>query len=194
MTLPATKIESSNINELKLHAALMDVDVQTRELFSNVILITYDIPNTKDGAKARSTFLRDARRLGAAQHSESVYFMPWTFQTNLLITELSATKGGKVYTWHSQVEDERQIATLAIQYDTMIDSAIDALNERIAKIRTHLDKERFRVASKMIDRSLSALSDLELIVNNRNSERLQKDLKDVKRELAHVTLVCAYLM
>jgi len=68
---------------LKLMATLSGVEARVREHISDWILVTYDLPTTEEGNKARAKFLDDIRYIGGVMHSESCYLMPSSPESEL---------------------------------------------------------------------------------------------------------------
>ena len=139
------------MNGLKIaesFAKLQGVEIKSRELVEEWILITYDIPVTEEGNEARLKFLKQAPRIGAMMHSRSVYLMPNTQQAQLASVELSKINGAEVYLWTAKVEGE-QAVQITDFYDTKIQEQIDTINRRIVQEDALIADEKFGMADRM---------------------------------------------
>ena len=117
---------------LRAMSALSDTPVNIREVIDDWVLITFDIPTTEEGNKVRSEFYKVARRVGALQHTESVYLMPLTTETEMLALELSRI--GNVFIWTS-TPAENEARGITDNYDDIVDSQIDDVFGRIQKTK-----------------------------------------------------------
>ena len=124
--------QSDNLAGLKILGEIFEVPVNVKEFANDWILFTYDLPNTKEGTKARYEFLHKARWLGAMQHTESVYLMPWTNRSNAVALQLASV--GKVYLWYTKAGDEQQAINLTRDYDTGLEVRIEELSKRVDRI------------------------------------------------------------
>jgi hypothetical protein len=130
-------------------ARLQDVKINTRELVDEWILITYDIPVSEEGNKARFQFLKLAPRIGAVMHSRSVYLMPNTHQAQLAGVELSKVVGGEVYMWSSKVVGGMTNEDVTKFYDRKINEQIDHIEERMTQENTLIEEKHEGMADRM---------------------------------------------
>ncbi len=70
--------KASPFTEIEMLARLSDTKIKCRDIVDRWLLLTYDIPHNEKGDKARREFLNAATLVGATQHTESVYLLPWT--------------------------------------------------------------------------------------------------------------------
>jgi len=89
---------------LKLMATLSGVEAQVKEVLHDFILITYDLPTTEEGNKARAKFLDDIRYIGGVMHSESCYLMPSSPESELAAIQLAE----KTPSWKKHAEDGKE--------------------------------------------------------------------------------------
>lgn len=129
-------------------AKLQGVEIHTRELVDEWILITYDIPVTEAGKIARAKFLDMAPRIGAMMHSRSVYLMPNTQQAQLVAVELSKTVGGQVYLWTSKMEGDKAIEITRF-YDNRLNEEITNIEDRMEKEALLIKEEKLGMADRM---------------------------------------------
>lgn len=149
----------TGLNVAKALAKMKDIQINSRELIDEWVLITYDIPVTEDGNKARSNFLKLAPKIGAIMHSRSVYLMPNTKQAQAAAVELSATIGGDVYIWTSKV-DEQQAKQITSLYDKKISEKVEHLYDRIKKENELILNEKFGMADRMHRKSVNLFHQL----------------------------------
>lgn len=154
MTTKATKPDFTTIEVL---ARMTSTPIECKDLCDKWLLLTYDIPHTDKGDKARRAFLSSARMVGATRHTDSVYLMPWTRTAEVLALELA--RAGEVFVWTSQTTNEKKAAQITESYDQSMRPMLDEIEERIDRIDFHLDKKRFKRAKKMMDKT-------ELMVNS----------------------------
>ena len=170
--------ENEKLASLKTMAALSGVDVNVKSVCDDWLLLTFDIPATIEGNKARQDFYKRAKELGATQHSESVYLLPWCPETELLALDIS--KVGDVYVWVSHIKDEQRAQELTSKYDTDIEQQFKALEKRIAKMKQHLEGGKEGTAKRMVKKTNQMINDLTSIVARRGSTRLADRLDKVK--------------
>lgn len=148
-----------------------DIDIQVREFHSDWVLLTYDLPNTKEGTDARYKFLRMARYAGAIQHTESVYMIPWSNAVNGIIAELSSIGGGQIFVFHTKV-DEVQAVDLTNRYDDKLEETIESIMPRIPRINEHIADDHEQQARRMINKTWDMVQPMITAVAVRGDENL----------------------
>jgi len=128
---------------------LQGIQINTRELVDEWLLITYDIPVSEEGNKARFKFLKLAPTIGAVMHSRSVYLMPNTHQAQLAGVELSKTVGGEVYMWSSKVVGGMTNEDVTKFYDRKINEQIDHIVERMEQEVALIEENHEGMADRM---------------------------------------------
>lgn len=171
-------------DELEAHAKLFDVPIEVREIVDDWLLLTYDLPKSAEGDVARYWFLKEARKLGAVGHTESVYLMPWTIDASILAVELSRV--GKTYIWHTKVDDEKMARELTMHYDMAVANWLDDLNGRLERIGGHIANRKLKLAGHMVTRTLAMIAEMRQVINRRGSERLRDELARIEKELFRV--------
>ena len=166
--------------DLKAQAVILEAPVQVKEIVEEFLLITYDVPVSDEGNKARTEFLQRAASIGAVMHTESVYYMPWTQVAD--ITALKLSKIGKVYAWYAKADPETA-RDLTRHYDQQVMSWIDELDKRLDKIMGHINDGHIKLAHRMIERTLPMISEQEAIIKRRGSPALETALQGLKRTL-----------
>lgn len=170
-------------DELRVQAKVLGTPLEVREILDEFILITYDIPCTEEGNKARAYFLEMARRMGAVQHTESVYYMPWTQSAD--VAALVTAKAGRVYVWYTKADDATA-KLLTAHYDVAVIAWIDDVRERLERISHHIQEHHFGLAENMLEKTVELLLELDDIVARRRGKVLRDDLGALRREIGEV--------
>jgi hypothetical protein len=156
------------------------VEFHEKELVEDWILITYDLPVTKEGNAARSKFLHLAPHLGAMMHTRSVYFMPQTQQSEMAALELSRI--GKVFVWTSNLQGEKSKELTEI-YDSRIKDEIKVVLLRLNRIRKHIKEERWGFAQRMIDGTIQQFNLALYAVIQRGNKKMMEAMIDIRKEI-----------
>ena len=174
---------SEKAQELQAQKFMLDSALNIKEVVEDFILITFDIPVTDEGNKARAEFYHNARRIGAVMHTESVYYMPWTQAAN--VTALNLAEAGKVFVWFTKTSGN--IAReLTMRYDIILRKWIDEIDERLDKILSHIREGKVKLARNMLERTVTTLVEMDEIVKRRNSATLAKDIASLRASLKPV--------
>jgi len=171
---------------LETMARLTDTKIVATELIEKWLLITYDIPHTEEGDRARREFLDNARLIGATKHTESVYLMPWTGEAEILALNLSGTKGGRVCLWTSQPTDTELAEDITKAYDASLRPQINEIGVRLDKIVAHQDAGHELRAEQMLIKTKLMLDGMEKAVVRRGSAQLYVLITLLKRRLEAV--------
>jgi len=185
-TMVEEEIEEDNddLTSLEVMARLMDVQIETKEIVDKFLLITYDIPHTEEGDKARREFLANAKLIGATAHTESVYLMPWTPEAEVLALNLS--KEGKVFLWTSQPTDTELAADITKTYDDSLRPQLDEIGVRLDKITEHRNEDRNGRAEQMLEKTAKMIDGMEQAILRRGSAQLYVLITLLKRRFALV--------
>ena len=179
-TVESTEVMSPEANnrkeELELFGLLNDTEFKLKDIHSDWVLLTYDIPNTKEGSEVRRTFLNNARWLGAVQHTESVYMMPWTRGANNMIVKLQAV--GEIFIFYTSV-NPIQALDLTNKYDKQLQESIKSLEPRLDKMSSHSEEGHYGQVKRMSKITWERVNDLIMAAANRGSESLAKQLQVV---------------
>jgi len=172
---------------LKLMAALSGVEAQVKEVLHDFILITYDLPTTEEGNKARAKFLGDIRYIGGVMHSESCYLLPSSPESELAAVQL-AEKTPLCYIWFSHIKDEAKAREITKEYDQSIkDGILKEIRERIAKMKKHAEDGKEGIVNRMRKKTEKMLKDAAGIAARRGSNRLCQKVDELKRELEDIS-------
>ena len=134
------------LDDLKAVSNFFGNPVNAREIVEDWLLITYDMPSTEAGDRARREFLHQARAVGAIPHTESVYLMPWTTSANIVAVKLASV--GKVYLWYTHSE-RGMSQDLTVLYDKHVWEWIEDVEGRIERIGAHVDAGKLKLAGRM---------------------------------------------
>lgn len=154
--------------------------IQERDLISDWILITYDLPVTPEGMAARSKFLHMAPRLGAMMHTRSVYFMPQSQASEVAALELS--KVGQVFVWTSSLDDVKS-KELTQLYDSRIRDEIKQVRIRIANGRKHVTEDKMGMADRMMHNTIEAYNQVLFTAIHRGNKHIINDLTNLRHEI-----------
>lgn len=163
-------------------ARLQGIKINEREIVDNWILITYDLPGTEEGNKARGKFLKEAPKFGAVMHSRSVYLMPLTDEAQIAAVNLSKVKAGTVFVWTSKVDPD-QAQTLTKFYDIKLKMQIEIIQNRIKKMeKLELDSKE-GLANRMKIKTARLFNQLLFAVAQRGSVEVFNDLLNLEKQL-----------
>lgn len=168
-----------DFSRLEVMARMTDTNIEAREICDKWLLITYDIPVSKAGNKARAEFLANARLIGAARHTDSVYLMPWTKNAEVLALRLA--RAGEVCVWTSQTTDEAKAREITKSYDEGLQPQLDEISERVDRIAEHINKNRMKRAHKMVEKTERMIDNMEQAIIRRGSAQLYVLLALIKR-------------
>ena len=169
---------------MEVLAKMSDIAIGVREMCNEWLLITYDIPHTPDGDIARRNFLAHAHAIGATRHTDSVYLMPFTPESEALALRLATA--GKVVVWTSKTTNPELAKEVTRNYDENLSPLFEAIEERIDKILDHLMNQRKKRAAKMLDKTGEMLDNLDGTVARRGSAVLMVRLNILRQRYAGV--------
>jgi hypothetical protein len=174
-----TEIKENKTAELEITARLADVEIHTKEICDKWLLFTFDLPSTPEGNKARAKFLKDARRLGACQHTESVYLIPFTAAAEMAALELA--KAGKLFVWTSESTDRTQAQTVTRNYDQELSGMLKKLGGRVDRMVELLKANKIKTLNRMREKTEEMLSDMGDAVRRRESLDLMITYEAIRR-------------
>jgi hypothetical protein len=170
-----------NLTRAKILAKFAGIEFKARELVDEWILVTYDLPATDEGNKARQDFLRLAPRIGAVMHTKSVYLMPNTNECQTATVDLA--KIGDVYIWTSRANDEVAKKQLTDLYDDRIKDGIKTIRDRMSAIRKHMEKDKDGMANRMVEKTIDIFNNSVFSVVQRGNAELYNLLVTMREEL-----------
>ncbi len=180
----------NDISSMEVMARLTGIKIEIKEVINEWLLLTYDMPHSEEGDKARREFLQSARAIGAAQQTESVYLIPWTPEAETLALDLSrqvqVMKRGKVIIWTSTPTDKAKAAEITETYDAGLEPLISDIEERLGRIEEHQAKKRYLRAEKMLAKTNRMLENLRDAVMRRGSMVLFLRLQILQHRFATV--------
>ena len=173
-----TKVDFTSLEVL---ARMTNTRIEAREICDRWLLLTYDIPKSQAGNKARHEFLKKARELGAGRHTDSTYLMPWTPDAEVLALQVG--KVGKACVWTSQTTNPFEAKEITQKYDAELLPIIDEISERISKMEEHKRKNHRKRLEKMYEKTERMIGALERAIIRRGSNDLFILLTLEKRRL-----------
>lgn len=175
-------VTKTDFSSIEVMARLTDTKIEAREICEKWLLLTYDLPNTEEGNKARAAFLAQARLYGATKHTDSVYLMPWTKKAEMLALDLA--KKGEVCVWTSQTTDKTEAERVTRRYDEGLEPVLDKISDRLDKIAGHLFNEHYKTAYRMLDKTGTMLEHIEQAIIRRGSAQLYLLVTVLQRRFA----------
>lgn len=169
------------LGRAKMLARFANVELNVRDLVDDWILITYDLPATEEGDIARQKFLKQAPKIGAVMHTKSVYLMPNTNACQTEAVELS--KIGKVFIWKTQANDKKHARELTDLYDSKVKEMVNDLEDRMNRIRKHLNDKKEGISNRMLDKTLELFDNILFATAQRGDKKLYDKLTDIHNKL-----------
>jgi len=160
----------TDFDNIEVLARMTDTTIECRDICDKWLLLTYDLPLSEAGNKARRHFLSQAKMLGATKHTDSVYLMPWTAEAELMALELARV--GDVTVWNSETTESSLAKYITKSYDKRLDSFINEVSDRIDRINWHLDHQHLKIADMMKIKTAQMLVNLEDAIKRRGSRWL----------------------
>ncbi len=157
-------------SSMEVMARMSGIKLEAREIVTDWLLLTYDIPKSEAGDRARRKFLDRARLIGATQHTASVYLMPWTQEAEVLAFEVAEV--GQACVWTSKPTDTAKAEELTGAYDRELEKFLDAVAVRLDKIQVHWELEHHKRVEQMAEKTKEKLDGLIEAVQRRGSKDL----------------------
>ena len=170
---------------LEVLARMTDSKIQLREIVDKFTLITYDLPNTEEGNKARERFLIQASAIGAIQHTESVYLLPDSPEAQTLALNLAKTNGGEVICW-GNAEPLNHKEDITAGYDRALRKMLKQIGGRLDKMAEYFYQGHQKRVLQMIPKTERMLQNTEAAVARRGAEVLVVWLELLKGRFAHL--------
>jgi hypothetical protein len=167
---------------LETVARMTDSKIQIKQVVDKFILLTYDLPATEAGDKARFEFFKQAQEIGAQMFTESCYLLPCSKEAEKLALLMAKTEGGEVIVW-TQAEPLNYKEEITRRYDAALKKNIVEISGRLDKMDIYYRKYRGRCI-KMIPKTQRLLDNTETAVIRRGSEQLLILLELLKQRFA----------
>ncbi len=155
----------------------MDQQAEVKELLSDWVLISYDIPAKEK--QLRRTFIRDAIALGAEQFTESCYLLPFGDKAMELANKLESA--GHAVVWQAHMPDEAKALEITAKYQDGVKGRCQVIEQRLVIAMDYIQKGWLKRARIMGRKTGKLLQELEQINENYDkpwlAERLQKLVK-----------------
>lgn len=167
-------------------AKLDGIKLNARELIDQWILITYDLPVTKEGNKVRFKFLKKVNRLGGVMQSKSCYLLPWNNEAEVAALDVARFVGSTAYIWTSSLPDAETKEKVTHFYDEQLQIRIDSIKERLSRIEFHRGNEEERIAKMMMRKTVIFFNDLLYAAYSRGSSEIFKQVKELHKQIEEV--------
>jgi hypothetical protein len=164
---------------LEVLARMTDSKIKIRDVVEKWLLLTYDLPHSKAGDKARQEFLIKAAAIGATRHTDSVYLMPWSPEAEMLALELAKTEGGEVIAW-AQAEPLNHKEAVTAGYDAALKPIMKEISARLDKMSSYRYDNHQKRVIQMIPKTERLLQNAEAAIARRGSEVLAVWLEILK--------------
>ena len=178
-----TEDRTDAIAQLNAEKMIFDpnAELEIKSVLEKFALITYDIPATKEGARARAEFLDRAKFRGAIMHTESVYLAPWSIANDLEV--LKAAGIGKVRIFVSIPMEKDECLEITRDYDKKIAEVFKEAEGRFSKIVKHVEDGQYGLAHKMLTKSEEQINALKKAAIARGSQHLYDRWEDLNKKL-----------
>lgn len=167
-----TELKAHNVSTLELLARITGNKIETKEVIDEWMLITFDIPTTQEGNKARSEFYKKAYALGAVQNTESVYLCPWTADAELMTLEIAAVSDSRVIVFSRAKTSVEQSREITRRYDNGLKKVIRIIRGRIDKLEYMIQHKYYKRAQRYTTKTERLLTQLENAVIRRGSAQM----------------------
>ncbi len=167
--------------EIELVSQLSGINVNVRDICRDWILVTFDIPKTKEGDKIRQKFYKVSSRIGAIIHTESCYLLPWCPETEDVILDISSI--GNCFVWLSTIKDDKMAKEITSQYDAGVYAYIKDIEKRIMKMEQHLQSHQYNHFTKMLPKTDRLIKQLNKIAAVRGSAELLQKAAELSQQL-----------
>ncbi len=154
---------------LEVIARMSDNKIETREFIDEWLLLTFDIPTTKEGNKARFEFYKQAYALGAIASTESVYLLPWTAEAEVLAMEKAKVSNSKVIVWSRAKTTKENSMEITRKYDQGLRKILKLIGYRIDKLEYMVQKKYFKRAQRYTIKTEELLESVEAAIMRRGS-------------------------
>lgn len=141
------------------------------------ILLTCELPSTKEGKAKRRQFLKMSKEVGAMPHAPSVYVLPRSDTSVSWAKELAGIGNGWV--WESKLLDPGKNKFLLSAYDTYLESLCKEVDVRVDKITHYASDGNLSMARRMGQKTLQMMIRLAKINDFYGAEWLDKRLDGV---------------
>jgi vancomycin resistance protein YoaR len=170
---------------LEVLARMKDSKLQVRDVVTDWLLLTYDIPHNEAGDKARQQFLIDASAIGATRHTDSVYLMPDSPEAKVLALKLADTKGGEVIVWCNAQPLNHQ-AEVSAAYDNALRQMVREISGRLDKMQQYANLNHQKRVIQMVPKTQRLLVNAEAAILRRGSELLALRIELLKERFRQV--------
>lgn len=160
----------------------MTSKAEEKELLTDWILLTYDIPAKEK--KLRRQFLKEAHAIGAEAHTESVYLIPYSEKAMALANELESA--GHAVVWSAQQHDITKAVEINVKYSEGIKNRCKVIEQRLVIVQEYIKKGWLRRAQKMGVKTGALLTELVKINENYHPGWLKPKIEELLKKWKEV--------
>jgi CRISPR/Cas system-associated protein endoribonuclease Cas2 len=161
-----------SMTTLEVMARITDNKIETREFIDEWLLLTFDIPTTKEGNKARTEFYKKAYALGAVMNTESVYLAPWSAEAELMAMELANVSNSRVIVWSRAKTTAEQSHEITRRYDAGLRKILKLVEKRIDALEYMVQKQYYKKAQRFTIKTERLMDTAEKAIARRGSAQL----------------------
>lgn len=147
-----------------------DNPVKIKKVIDKWLLLTYDLPHTPEGDKARAEFLARANAIGATRHTDSVYLMPWSPAAEKIALDLAKTEGSDVIVW-SQAQPLDRADEITNNYDNALKPKLREISERLDRMSQYMIKNQQGRMLQMVKKTQRLLQEAEATIKRREGHQ-----------------------
>jgi len=170
---------------MEVLARMTDSKIQIRDIVDRWILISYDLPHSEAGDKARQEFLTAAKAIGACRHTDSCYLIPDSPDAQSLALSLAKTEGGEVIVW-GNAQPLHKAEEITANYDAALRPILKNISERLDRMNYYSRKNHQKRVIQMIPKTQRLLRNVEAAIHRRGSEVLAIWLELLKQRYAQI--------
>lgn len=167
------------VDSLEVIKRMTDNPIEVKKIIDKWLLLTYDLPHTPEGDKARAEFLARASAIGATRHTDSVYLMPWSPAAEKLALDLARTKGSDVVVW-SQAQPLNRAEEITSRYDNSLKPKLRDISGRLDRMAFYKGKLQMKRLNQMIPKTDRLIGEAAFAIERRDSVPLQSWLEVLK--------------
>lgn len=145
-------------------ADMMQTSTNITSMTPEFVLVTFDMPATMK--KERHQFLKKAKDIGAVEHSQSAYYMPFSPATLALAEGLAQMPGTKVYVHLTAMPDTTQTQEMHLKYAQAIAIRCDIIDQRLDIAQQHVEDGHLDMAQRSFTKTQRLLTQLITIRDN----------------------------
>lgn len=170
---------------LETMARMTDSKIKVQDVVDKWLLLTYDLPHSEEGDKARALFLARAAAIGATRHTDSVYLLPWSPEAEALALSISKVEGGQVIAW-AKAEPLMNKEEITQNYDNGLKPLLKEISVRLDKMDAYSFNNSQKRVIQMTPKTERLLDNAEAAIIRRGNDVLFMWLEILKTRFAQI--------